>query len=359
MGRAALLIVVGLAVLYSYLQMGFHQKESQMTEQVVVYGSETRARNIAGAATELALEQLAADYFWETGWTDRPLLGGQADVTIADQSTDSTLELNQRWVTASATYNQRTVNTVALVTLPDSVPTVPGAFGIYTENFNANYGGNSFEIDGHDTRPPSMGGGPGHSGPEPALPGITVPSASAYTEATDFTNGNQADNVKGAHGDFPGHPSVATNPDLTYSALEKYIDSYIATADQTFTGNFTIDGGTLGTPSNPQVTVLDGDGEVAGNTSGAGILVITQDRDVDFAGTFDFEGLVINQGTANWKDAGTVRIYGAVLLTHPDSNQTVNYDLQGNIGLYYSSDALGYAGMSADPIGTVTAQYYE
>jgi len=359
MGRAILLFVVGLALVFSYLQISFHQKGLRMTEQGVVYGSDTHARNIAGTATELALEQLADDYFWNAGWQNRSLFGGLVDLVVEDQSVDSTLEENQRWITVDATYNHRSVTTVALVTLPDSVPTVPGAFGIYTDNFNANYGGNSFEVDGHDTKPPSLGGGPGYSGPEPALPGITVPNAPAYNEATDWTNGNQYDNVKGANGDYPGHPSVATNPDLTYSALEKYIDHYIATADQTYTGNFSIDGGTLGTPANPQVTVLDGDGYVSGNTTGAGILVIRQDHMVDFDGTFVFEGLVLNQGTIDWADAGTVRIYGSFLLTHPDAGYTVSYSLSGNIGIYYSSLALEYAGMSAKPIGTVTAEYYE
>jgi|GEM_PF-2905130 len=359
MGRAILLTVVGVAAVFSYLQISFHEKEFQVAKQVADYAGEIQARNFANSATDLVIRRIVDDYDWDDGWADKPLLGSTVDVTVMDQNDDGALKPNQRRVMAAARYNGHTVTTVALVNLPTSLPKVPGAFGIYTDNIHANYSGNAFEVDGNDTKPPSKGGWPGYPGPESALPGMTVGGNQAYGQATTWENQNQQDNVKGASGDHPGYPSVATNADLTYNALGKYIDAYIHNADQTFTGNYNISGGTLGTPESPQVTVLDGDGQVTGNTQGAGILVITTGHNVGFQGTFTFEGLVINQGTTNWQDAGNVAIFGSYLMAHPDSGQTLSYDLRGNVGLYYSSEALHYAGQTMEPVGSVRVQYYE
>jgi len=103
----------------------------------------------------------------------------------------------------------------------------------------------------------------------------------------------------------------------------------------------------LGSASNPQITVVNGDLTFSGNTTGYGILVVT--GQLTFSGSNGWRGviLVIGQGTIQQSGGGNNEFDGAVLVakTLNSSGQplatlgspVVNWNGGGGNGVYYDS----------------------
>ena len=94
---------------------------------------------------------------------------------------------------------------------------------------------------------------------------------------------------------------------------------------------------TLGTRSNPAVTVVPNGTTLNGSGNGAGIIIVDDGGALTINGNFEFEGLVILRGTGRVFGAGTGNIYGTVITIGHTSKLI---DLTGTIDLRYSSEAL-------------------
>ena len=107
----------------------------------------------------------------------------------------------------------------------------------------------------------------------------------------------------------------------------------------------------MGTPSNPQLVVVEGDFDLS--KSGAGILVVT--RELIFQGNIDYDGLimVIGKGSMIRSGSGNGTIRGGILIANivgPDDvpgttddvlgASTLNTSGGGNSNIVYCSTAV-------------------
>jgi len=94
---------------------------------------------------------------------------------------------------------------------------------------------------------------------------------------------------------------------------------------------------TLGTRTNPAVTVIPNGTTLNGTGNGAGIIIVEDGGSLQINGNFEFEGLVILRGTGRVFGAGTGNIFGS-LITIGHTAKLI--DLTGAVNLFYSSVAL-------------------
>jgi hypothetical protein len=121
--------------------------------------------------------------------------------------------------------------------------------------------------------------------------------------------------------------------------LDAFVAKAILNADATYT-NYSASGtGSLGTPENPQVIVVNGVLDVS-NATGAGILIITESGLLDARGNLDnYQGLIIIQGSADLT-RGNINIYGSMLFGGNNPQLEIDIDFRGNVAIQYSSQVL-------------------
>ena len=92
----------------------------------------------------------------------------------------------------------------------------------------------------------------------------------------------------------------------------------------------------LGTFAEPKITYVNGDVQLSGTASGAGIMVIN--GDLTMSGDFKYYGIVIVYGKSSIKTqiVGNGGIYGSTILI----GQNVDIQSTGNSAFYYSSQAI-------------------
>ena len=84
------------------------------------------------------------------------------------------------------------------------------------------------------------------------------------------------------------------------------------------------------------IAYRDGDVTFGGNTTGAGILVVT--GDLQLKGNFRYDGVIIVLGEVS-NSAGTSQVYGSIL-QGPNGGVL---DLRGTVDLHYSAEAINLA----------------
>jgi hypothetical protein len=138
-------------------------------------------------------------------------------------------------------------------------------------------------------------------------------------------------------------PSVQLDATMDADALQTFFDAIIANPDEYYAGDHTATGeGSLGTPGNPKVIVVDGVLDVR-NATGAGILIITESGQLDARGNFDnYQGLILIQGSADMT-RGNINIYGAMMFGGDNPSLQIDIDFRGNVNIHYSSQALEVA----------------
>jgi hypothetical protein len=286
---------------------------------------------------EQAIHRIMEDPDWRTGANPWELRMGDWTVTITtdDASTDASLAANQVRITATCVIGGVTERSIAMLQAGEGlpIPEVEGAMGIFTENLSLSVSGSAFMITGNDTDPD------GGAGSGVALPGMSVSSLAAYNEILSSLNATQKTKVQGAG----GTPSVQLDPTMDATALQDFFDAIIANPDEYYPGNHTASGaGSLGTPEDPKIIVVDGILDVR-NATGAGILVITENGQLDARGNFDnYQGLILIQGSADMT-RGNINIYGAMMFGGDNPSLQIDIDFRGNVNIRYSSQALEVA----------------
>ncbi|HEU5310369.1 MAG TPA: PilX N-terminal domain-containing pilus assembly protein [Candidatus Eisenbacteria bacterium] len=205
-------------------------------------------------------------------------------------------------------------------------PLPPIVGSVYTES-PMSFSGNAFYMDGHDhdyTAPYDTIAG------APSLPGIATPNDP--TTITNNITGQQSDNVQGSGSD----PSVQASPvNLDVQALAT---AWSMMADITLAGdqNNPASGGwgTVATdPPDLKVVHIQGDLDISGNMSGAGVLVI--DGDFKMGGTINWSGIVLVLGDVDVVGGGNAKnIVGGLVVQGTLAGETT---VNGNITTYYSS----------------------
>lgn len=345
MGRAMLLLVSGLIIVFGVIQMSLNAKQQAMAEFNVQYANSLVARNTSNAGMEQAIHRIMEDPDWRTDGAPWELAIGDwtVNISVDDASTDASLGANQVRITATCVVSGVTERTIALLQQGEGlpIPQVEGTMGIFTENLNLEVSGSAFLISGNDTNPD------GTAGTEASLPGMAVSNLAAYNEILSSLDATQQSRVQGAG----VSPSVRLDPGMDAAALQAFFDTIIANPDQYYSGNHTASGvGSLGTPENPQIIVVDGILDVR-NATGAGILVITENGALDCRGNFDnYQGLILIQGNADMT-RGNIKIVGAMMFGGSNPSLQIDIDFRGNVQIQYSSQTLQMAQNLANTTG--------
>lgn len=280
-------------------------------------------------------------------------------------------------------FNSHLKNSVAMVEVAYKRVTtfdVKSPFSVYgpgvAPSRNSFFDGNSFQVDGFDhsnmTVEELLRGNHGHGAQMEEQPAISVlydnpDNGDGRITANTIYNGttaNQYDNLEGAAGDYGREPSIredtdrvrnSGNEDATNIFSAQYLDMFIrrvsAAADVVYPAGTTLSGGDvrLGTSQNPQIVVAEGDLSLAGNGSGAGLLIVK--GRLDYSGAFNYDGLIlvigegdINVGGANKSIIGGV--YIARIERDADGNPTFGapaFSLAGNSRFFFRGDSVRMA----------------
>lgn len=343
MGRAMLLLCSGLVIVFGMIQVSLSAKQQTMVEINATYANSLIARMQASSGMERALNRLFNNPDWRTNngdaWTVT-VDGWTTTITSVDDSVDDTLDPGQVRITATCTANGVTETSMAVLQRGEGMPLpeTEGAMGIFTENLNLSISGSAFLISGNDTNPD------GTAGTEPPLPGMAVSSEAAYDEIMASLSPSQQSRVQGSG----GTPAVVLDPTMDADALQAFFDAVIENPDEYYPGNHTASGaGSLGTPEDPKIIVVDGTLEVR-NATGAGIIVITESGSLDARGNFDnYQGLILIQGNADMT-RGNINIRGAMMFGGSNPSLQIDIDFRGNVNVSYSSQALAIAQVLAN-----------
>jgi len=176
---------------------------------------------------------------------------------------------------------------------------------------------------------------------------------------------NKFSGVDGCTPDAQNVQNIANSLYTTPTGLNDIVHNVMNAATLTYPSGTSINAATFGTTASPQVTVVNGDLSVSGNSNGAGILLVT--GTLTFSGTFTYNGviLVIGNGVLQQGGGGNGNFTGAVIVaniagnsnyaTNPtDANlagtlgsPTWNWNGGGGNGLQYSSCAIDIGMKSA------------
>lgn len=188
--------------------------------------------------------------------------------------------------------------------------------------------------------------------------GISVEDAADDKTVTSAVAGSQTDRIigKGSSPDIQ-ESTFLPSSEMTELANDICSDPAASNTDVSASG-LTIKGKEVwGTTAAPVIKCLNADGggdqvtiEKGGSLVGAGILVV-KNADLLLRGDFDWKGLIIVTGTNvsfTVDGGGSGNIFGSVMINETGSDSGRELDLQGNINVRYSSQALQNAMNAVD-----------
>jgi Tfp pilus assembly protein PilX len=228
--------------------------------------------------------------------------------------------------------------------------TLPAAltFDGPTPNYNAP-ASNPFAMNGNDRS--GSNPMPGCSlAAQPAKPAIGVVNNTDIPVAESQIPSNRLDHYIGSIA-APSVGNISGNlpsTEQTVTSLQALVQNISSVANNNLTGPVnSLTAAQLGSASNPQITVVNGDLTLSGNNTGYGILVVT--GTLTFSGTNGWRGivLVVGQGNLQENGGGNNEFDGAVLVAKTLNaagqplatlgTPVLNWNGGGGDGIYYDS----------------------
>lgn len=346
MGRAMLFLVTGSFIVFGLVQMGVFDRQSSMNEANVQAALSAQARNVANSGMERAINLLVQNPNLRTqpGSPSRYTIGDEyADVLILDHTMEGiSLPANVVEIRSTGNSGGNSATAVARIEVESGIPELNGTMGIFTNNLDFNVSGSAFLISGDDKNPD------GTDGPAGSMPAMAVNSMAAFDEILGSLNSIQRTRLQGSDGSnaiFDDRGLVGIRPSLEYNdnmdgnALEEFVAKAMANADAIYDDYEASGEGSLGTPDDPKVIIVNGTLSVR-NATGAGIIVIREGGALDARGNFDnFQGLIVVQGRADMT-RGNIHILGGMLFGGVNPSIEIDIDFRGNVNIQYSSAAL-------------------
>jgi hypothetical protein len=214
---------------------------------------------------------------------------------------------------------------------------VPASVYLGGADVEAEFSGNAFRIDGNDfdrTAPP--------------LWGIAIGPNADFDVKFNPIKGK--DRIIGSPGTIEAPASIGrVSQPLNLVALA---EQFVSIANRTITEDHRLEGNTVwGTTTHPEVSYVDGDLEMRGNSRGAGVLIVR--GDLEMQGSPRWDGIIIvlseemeaeQPDDAAGNQAGTPNIYGALLIR---GDEDTELNVRGNITIQYSSRAINMLNMIA------------
>ncbi len=118
MGRAMLLIALGLSSVMGRMLYSINERTLDLSESSFRHYTRTVARNIANSGANIAVSHLYRDFSWRTGLDTTIFNGGTFRATVTDVAIDTPLAVSRALVTAIGSYNGVTDTVQALVAKP-------------------------------------------------------------------------------------------------------------------------------------------------------------------------------------------------------------------------------------------------
>ncbi len=319
MGKGVLIIVLGMSIIISLLIVNLNANNSQGSKATVDYFNKTEARLISNSGIEVYLEKLRRNKTMTGSYLNNSLMNGTYDIYISGPDTALTIKSIGHFSGVSHT----TIITARRD--PVSLPNVNSSLYISANDLGLNLAGN-MTIDGNDHNMD------GTLGPNPALPGIGVTSASDSAYVDDDLKPKISNAIQGEG----GVPSIRTVSDTTN--WENITQNCIFAADTTLSSG-TYSSGAFGTLASPKITYVNGDVQLSGTANGYGVMVVN--GNLSMSGNFTFYGIILvyGQSQITTKTTGNAGIYGASIFV----GQSINFQATGNAQFLYSSQAINNA----------------
>ncbi len=117
MGRNALILVVGFAIITGVMRMSLHRGEREVSQIAYDRYEDYTARNAAHSGTQLVMDTLRQDPLWRDGFTGLSLFQADVNVQLYDRTTDSTLGRDSVRIEAQGAIGGDTAEVILTVSL--------------------------------------------------------------------------------------------------------------------------------------------------------------------------------------------------------------------------------------------------
>ncbi len=325
MGKAALIIVLGLSITLGFLRFILISRPLEATVNVSNYYSQVMARNVAHSAMNNYLKNLNLYKSLRGTFIEKDKYLESSIDTVWIQSSSSTTSIGDTIkVKVNAYYNEASSKIeVNLLATTLYIPIIPAAVSFSGPNPSLDLNGVPY-IDGrnHD-----QNGNLSSSYDD--LPGVVVTSS---TDSTNLSNSLISTGMENHVVGIGASPSIYVRnvPDPS-----NYLDPIIAAA------NFYLPEGSysqiqFGSQDNPVIVFGEGDLKFSGGVVGHGILII--DGTLTLSSNFFWTGMVfvIGQSPEIFSSVGTNQILGGVVLGGNDKVAR----LRGTADIKYSYEAI-------------------
>jgi hypothetical protein len=273
----------------------------------------------------------------------------------------------------TVSYGSSIKNSIAVVEAKlkrDMTFDLQSPLSIYGPTANTTFSGNAFNIDGYDHRGMTYEEITRHHRDDGLTPFLGISCLydgegdaqnSVESIVTSLNLNQQADNIIGAGSD----PSVGDGTDDIRNSENKdainIFDPYFlahlmstigGVADFSYPDATKLSGTNilLGTLDDPKITVVDGNFDISGSGSGAGIMIVN--GGLTIGGGFNYDGviLVLGEGGLNMGGANKSFLGGIYVANVTQSGDTYGFGLptvrlDGNSDFYMKSDSImmGYS----------------
>lgn len=357
-----LILSTGAIIILGIMQVGIHSQRSAIVQKSATSAYEVQARNKAYTAAQLAMERINESAGTWYPKKDSPWIEAIDGDSISlyyklFQSSDpepypfsyldeDTVEIYAKsWYRTSAKNKKEDFDliTTYIKSAMHFVPEFKSAMSFATDDFTISASGSS-SISGNNPN------APGECEDRPAI--ATMSENAANMVSTNIDGDRLISDSTG----------VAYDPDLSYQPVDQLI-ARLRNSPGTRIINEEADGinykGDLGTEDNPGVFFIEDDTKLTGGISeGYGILVVrsygalaydSSGVEMDIAGNFTFNGLVIFEDAYALDGKGTPTINGSVLVGKKDetTNNIMDVEISGNLHIQYDCLAEKYAQVAA------------
>lgn len=303
MGKTVLIYVLGTLSIFILLNANLTGTILDQSKSSYGYYAEVQARDIGNTMIEMLTSQLADSIsFRVTSPASKSFFNGQVTYTVKDTvvSPDSLVKIS-----VSATYFGQTKNMFSLVKKPGSGgPVPPPAFNYAVfSNGNLQLSGNAdIQAENHAWNANVHTNGNMQLSGNPEIDGFV----------TYVNNFSQS-----------GHPQIQPNQNPNHLPVTSQIspvqvptfnpDNYISIAQQTYYGDFNLNGNqsvTLGTAQNPKIIYVGGNLNWSGNVTVTGYGIIVVKGNAQMSGNVTFQTQDPNKSTFSLYTVGNIQMSG-------------------------------------------------
>lgn len=316
-------------VALGYTFMGMSNQREALTGQSVNKTNKALAQNIAHSGLQFAIDKFNSDNSWVNSESTVDLEEGSIQIEVNTTGNPDIIKVNSTAKMSASDVQHKLVANYDISQKEQLVPEFNSSLGIATDDFNFFLGGSS-NINGYDPT----------SGKCKDRPGVQVNSEAGKTKVG--TN----ERIDGTPEDEAAVGNIDYEP---YNELVKSLEDQPQT--QRISGNYK---GDLGTEDDPGVFFVEDQATLTGGIEeGHGIMVVRSggelnlEGELDVAGNFQFNGIVIFENAWEMDAKGTPTINGSVIVGSTD-DQKVNIDINGNVQLQYDCTAHQYANLAAE-----------